>query len=86
MLSRFGAPGQVLTNQAKEFQGAFQTLLTNQQIAHGLASREHPQAQGLVERMMQTLKTGLQKVLLDKSRTEWDLYMSYIEMGYRVSK
>ena len=36
--------------------------------------------------MVQTLKTGLRKVLLDKCRTEWDLYMPYIAMGYRISK
>ena len=86
VLSRFGAPGEVLTDQGKEFQGAFQTLLANHTIAHRLASREHPQADGLAEGMVQTLKSGLRKVLLDKSRTEWDLYMPYVAMGYRMSK
>ena len=61
-------------------------MLANHTIAHRLASREHPQADGLVERMVQTLKNGLRKVLLDKSATEWDLYMPYIAMGYRISK
>ena len=84
VLSRLGTPGEVLTGQGKEFKGAFQTLLANQQVAHRLASREHPQADDLAERMVQTLRTGLRKVLLDKSKTEWDLYMPYIAMGYRM--
>ena len=86
VLSRVGAPREVLTDQGKEFQGAFRTLLKNQQITHRLASREHPQSDGLAERMMQTLKNGLRKVLLERSRIEWDLYMPYIAMGYRMSK
>ena len=60
--------------------------MANHTIAHKLASREHPQADGLVVRMVQTLKNGLRKVVLDKIKTEWDLYMPYIAMGYRMSK
>ena len=32
------------------------------------------------------LKNGLRKVLLERSRVKWDLYMPYIAMGYRMSK
>ena len=34
MLSRFGVPGVVLTDQGTEFQGEFQTLLTQKNITH----------------------------------------------------
>ena len=61
-------------------------MLANHTIAHRLASRKHLQGDGLVERMVQTLKNGFRKVLLDMSKTEWDLYMPYIAMGYRMSK
>ena len=66
VLSRFGTPGEVLTDEGKEFQGAFRTLLANHTIAHKMASREHPQADGLAERIIQTPKSGLRKVILDK--------------------
>ena len=61
-------------------------MLANHTIAHRLASREHPHADGMAEGMVETLKNGLRKVLLGKSKTEWDLYMPYIAMGYRMSK
>ena len=60
--------------------------LENHTIAHRLASREPMKADGLAERTVHTLNKGLTKVLLDKSRTEWDLYMPYIAMGYRMSE
>ena len=59
ILARFGARGEILTDQGTEFQGEFQTLLSKHEISHRIASREHPQADGLVERMVQTLKQGL---------------------------
>ena len=50
--SRYGAPGEILTDQGREFQGEFQTLLSQHEITHRLASREHPQSDGLAERMV----------------------------------
>ena len=56
ILSRYGAPGVVLTDQGTEILGEFQTLLKTHEITHKVASREHPQADGLAERMVQTFK------------------------------
>ena len=42
VLSRYGAPGEVLTDHGREFQGEFQTLLAAYEITHRLSSREHP--------------------------------------------
>ena len=52
ILSRFGAPGVVLTDQGTEFQGEFNSMLAKFEITHRLASREHPQSDGLAERMV----------------------------------
>ena len=38
VLSRYGARGEVLTDQGREFQGEFQTLLSQHEITHWLAS------------------------------------------------
>ena len=58
-MSRYGAPGEVVTDRGGEFQAEFDVLLTKHEIAHRLASREHPQADGLAERMVQTMKRSL---------------------------
>ena len=42
VLSRYGAPGEILTDQGREFQGEFQTLLSQHEITHRLASRDNP--------------------------------------------
>ena len=55
ILSRYGVPGVVLTDEGTEFQGKFHLLLAEQEITHRIISRENPQADGLAERMVQTL-------------------------------
>ena len=65
VLARYGAPGEKLTDQGSEFQGEFNTLLAQHEITHRLASREHPQSDGLAERMVQTMKRALRKKLMD---------------------
>ena len=66
--------------------GEFQTLLNKHEITHRLASREHPQSDGLAERMVQTMKRSLRKCLLDGGGKDWDELLPYIAMGYRMSR
>jgi transposase InsO family protein len=74
VLSRFGAPTEVLTDQGREFLGEFQTLCEQAMIDHCTTSRDHPEANGLVERMVQTVKKGLWKYNLKKGHHgDWDL-------------
>jgi len=47
---------------------------------------DHPQADGLGERMVQTCKKGLRKICLTRNKENWDLALPYITMGYRMSK
>ena len=87
VISRYGVPGVVLTDGGTEFQGEFQQLLTQQEITHRITSRDNPQADGLTERMVQTLKQSLRRCLLDKSwGLPWDDILPYVAMGYRISK
>jgi transposase InsO family protein len=58
VLSRFGAPAKVLTDQGREFLGEFQTLCEQTMIDHRTTSRDHPEVDGLAERMVQTVKKG----------------------------
>ena len=50
--STLGGPAEVVTEHGSEFRGAFKTLLNQFGIDHRLASREHPQADGLTERLV----------------------------------
>jgi hypothetical protein len=74
VLSRFGALAEVLTDQGQEFLGEFQTLCEQVIIDHHTTSRDHPEADGLAERMVQTVKRGLRKYSLKKGHHgDWDL-------------
>ena len=66
VLSRFGAPAKVLINQRREYLGEFQMLCEQAMINHNTTSRDHPEVNGLVEHMVQTMKKGLWKYSLKK--------------------
>ena len=86
VLSKYGAPGEILTDQGREFDGEFQTLLARHEITHRMSSHEHPQSDGLAERMVQTMKLALRKCLLDGGGEQWDELLPYVAMGYRMSR
>jgi hypothetical protein len=52
VLNRFGAYVECLIDQRSEFIGDFQNLLDHALINHRRTSRDYPQANGLVERMV----------------------------------
>jgi hypothetical protein len=61
VLSHFGAPAEVLTNQGTKFQGEFQVLCDKALINHQTTSQDHPEAHGLTKRVVQTVKRALHK-------------------------
>jgi hypothetical protein len=52
VLSRFKACAECLADQRLEFRGEFQNLLDHAFIDYRRTSRDHPQANGLAERMV----------------------------------
>ncbi len=86
VLNRFGACVECLTNQGSEFRGEFQNLLDHALIDHRWISRDHPQANGLAKRMIQTCKKGFWKICFIKNKEDRNLALPYIAMGYRMSK
>ena len=80
MLSRYGAPREVLTDRGGEFQAEFDDLLTKHEITHRLASRDHPQTDGLAN-----MKRSLRKSLCDGGGLRWDELLPYVAMGYKMS-
>jgi transposase-like protein len=87
VLSHFGAPAKVLTDQVMEFQGEFQVLCDKALINHRTTSRDHPEVDGLVEREVQTVKRALRKYGLQKGHLgDWDIQSPWLAMGYRFSR
>jgi hypothetical protein len=59
--NRFGACAECLIDQRLEFRGKFRDLFDHVLIDHCQTSKDHPQAYGLAERMLQTCKKDLGK-------------------------
>jgi hypothetical protein len=58
----FGVCVKCLTHEGSKFRGEVQDLLDHALIDHHRILRDHPQADDLVERMVQTCKKGLRKI------------------------
>jgi hypothetical protein len=55
-------------------------------IDHHTTSRDHPEADGLAERMVQTVKKALRKYGLQNGHLgDWDIQLPWLAMGYRFS-
>jgi hypothetical protein len=55
-------------------------------IDHRTTSRDHPQSDGLAERMVQVVKEALQKYCLTFNKQHWCHFLCWIAMGYRMSR
>jgi hypothetical protein len=83
---RFAAPAEVVTDGGGEWEGAFEELLDSCFIDHRVTSPNHPQANGLSERVVQVLKQGLRKLCETRVTTQWDKLLPWVALGYRCSK
>ena len=56
-------------------------------IDHRTTSRDHPEADGLAERVVQIVKHGLCKYGLQEGHLgDWDLQLLWLAMGYQFSR
>ena len=93
VIARFGSCAECVTDRGGEFEGEFGDLLQSALIDHRITSSAHPQANGLSERAVKTLKQCLDSYVTGsmspKTRAyreaNWDLYLPWILLGYRVS-
>jgi transposase InsO family protein len=86
VLCQFGAPANVLTDQGEKFQGDFAKYLAAILADHRETLRNHPQSNGLVERMVQMVKRALRKYCLLYNRLHWNEFLPWIAMGYRMRR
>jgi transposase InsO family protein len=80
----YGAPAEVLTDQGTEFRDEFQQLLTELYVDHRTTTAYHPQANGLAERAVQTVKRALAKVA-HATPEAWDQHLPFVVLGYNAS-
>ena len=87
VLCRYGACAEVVTDQGAEFQDEFHHTLRAAFIDHRTTSANHPSANGQAERMVQSIKRALSTYAApsDGKAYDWDEYLPYIALGYRVS-
>ena len=87
VICRYGAPAEVVTDGGSEFKGAFDALLEEALVTHRVTSPNHPQADGLAERAVQTMKRSLSKLVHDRRTVRnWDQEVQWVALGYRASK
>jgi len=87
VISRFGACAEVVTDNGTEFDAEFHQLLEECFIDHRHTSPNHPQADGLAERTVQSCKRALTAHVTATAQAKtWDEYMHWLALGYRCSK
>jgi transposase InsO family protein len=86
VLAKFAAPGQVVTDNGTEFEGAFAQLLLDAMIDHRHSSPQHPVANGQAEKAVHIVKTALRKICASKhSVKDWDREVAWLALGYRCT-
>jgi len=86
VLARFGACAELVHDQGTEWGGVFSELLQDALIDSRPTSASHPQANGLSEKCVHTVKTALKKMCLGKqSVKDWDMEIPWLLLGYRCS-
>src|SRR5699024_4811949 len=69
LLCLFGAPRTIITDDGKEFKGEFEKMCSDWDIQHSPTLPYHQQANGLVERYMQSLNKV--RIVVEERRTTW---------------
>jgi hypothetical protein len=86
LISRFGIPGTIHTDQGREFQSKlFLELCDLLEIAKTRTSPWRPQSDGMIERFNRTLGTMLKQVTADHQK-DWDTYLPFLCMAYRSTQ
>ena len=86
VLARYGACAEVVTDGGGEFKDEFDELLVKAMIDHRVTSPNHPQANGAAERMVKTIKAGIDRYVSNSAdEKSWDMYAPYVAMGYRIT-
>ena len=86
MIFRHGCPEEIISDQGREFcNQVINRLEELTGFRHRVTAAYHPQSNGLDERMNQTLKAALQK-LVNENQDDWDQLLDNVLFAYRTSR
>ena len=82
---RFGVCQEIVSDCGGEFNNSIlDSLLKNSGIKHITTAPYHPQSNGLVEKFNSTLKSMINKVVIDNGE-KWHMYINKCLFSYRTS-
>jgi len=85
VLAHFGRPVEVTSDNGAEYKAEFHQLCLDLGIDHRMITPGHPEANGLVERIVQVLKKALHKYVLIHGVVAWPEHLPTTEFGYRTT-
>ena len=86
VISLFGVPKQIHTDQGRNFEsGLFQELCTLLGIEKSRTTPYRPQSDGQTERFNRTLQQML-KSYVNEAQNDWDDHLPYVVMAYRATR
>jgi transposase InsO family protein len=87
IVSRYGVPAEVITDNGPSFKGAFQNYCTKRGIKQRFITADVPRSNGLAERAVQTIKNALRKHAAERHNAlTWDtIGLPNILLGYRCT-
>ena len=80
----FGSPYRVHTDQGLEFEGEFATFCEVWRIAKSRTTAYHPQGNGACERVNQTIKHNLRKLINECDLGSWDRMLPLAAFAYNT--
>ena len=85
-IDKFGAPNRFVTDRGTAFTaGKFAEFCNAHGVKHTLNSSRHPQANGLVERLNQTLLPAIRCNVVEEDGRDWDKCLVKIERDLNTS-
>ena len=86
IICQFGAPKQLLSDNAAYFTASIMNQICDQQgIRRITSSGYHPQTNGLVERFNRTLENML-SIYVHKNQNNWDINLPYVIFAYNTAE
>ncbi len=84
VICRYGVPKFVLTDNGGEWAAKFNVMCRDHGIQHQRTAPQWPQCNGMVERLIKTIKHGITILVATPENVDcWDEHLAKVMFGYR---